>query len=45
VGHDDVGGAKIKRWWCKGKDDFGGVNAKQHRASDAGREILASGAK
>jgi hypothetical protein len=44
VGHDDVGRAKTKRWW-EGKDDFGGAKAKQQRASDTGRAILASRAK
>jgi hypothetical protein len=37
VGHDDVGGAKTKRWRCEGKENFGGAKAKQHRASDTGR--------
>jgi hypothetical protein len=45
VGHDDVGGAKTKRWRCEGRDDFGEAKARQHRASDTGRAILASRAK
>jgi hypothetical protein len=45
VEHDDVGGAKTKRWRCEGRDDFGEAKARQHRASDTGRAILASRAE